>query len=231
MRRRTLLYVLLALAVPLPALALTHGSSAPAPQLQVSASLDTCGTVADQIACKIDASWNSLPGATRYTARVTSPDGSVTDYGEVGAGGTSFWVPYVGNGTYTVTVAVYGTTRAPGEPELLAKSSSGTGGEPGAAHADSFAGGATSPEEPSGDGGVAGDDPGPDDAGTACEEGPADPADEEEAPADDDGSVAAGEAPQAAQTESAAASESSAEAEDESSEADSPECAAAATSP
>jgi hypothetical protein len=127
MRRRTLLYLLLALAVPLPALALTSDSSAPYPDLQVSASLDSCGTAADQVVCKIDASWNSLEGATRYTARVTSPDGSVIDYGDVGAGGTSFWVPYVGDGTYTVTVAVYGTKRGPGEPDLLAKASSGAG--------------------------------------------------------------------------------------------------------
>jgi hypothetical protein len=129
--RRSLLYVLLALAVPLPALALAGGGAA-SPSLAVGASLDSCGTAADRIVCKLDASWSDVPGATRYMARVTRPDGSVIDYGDVGAGGTSFWVPYVGNGTYTVTVAAYGTKRGSGEPELLAKSSSSAGGKSGA---------------------------------------------------------------------------------------------------
>jgi hypothetical protein len=228
MRRRTLLYVLLALAVPLPALALTGGSSAPAPDLRVSASLDSCGTAADQIVCKIDASWNSLPGATRYTARVTSPDGSVTDYGDVGPGGTSFWVPYVGNGTYTVTVAVYGAKPASGEPELLAKSSSGAGGKAGGRHASSLAGGAASSEGAPDDAGGVGDDPGGDQTDPSCED---DTADDEEPPADDDGGVDPAATPQATETESAAAAESSAETEDEPAEADSPDCAVVGATP
>lgn len=227
MRRRTLLYVLLALAVPLPALALTGGSSEPAPDLRVSASLDSCGTAADQIVCKIDASWNSLPGATRYTARVTTPDGSVTDYGDVGPGGTSFWVPYVGNGTYTVTVAVYGAKRASGEPELLAKSSSGAGGKPGARHAASLAGAAASSEGGPDDAGGTGGDPGGDQSDPSCED---DPAGEEESPTEDDGGVEA-DAPELAQAEPADAGESSAATEDEPAEAYASDCALSGTSP
>ena len=64
-RGRTLVYVLLALAVPLPALALA-GGGADSPRLEVGASLDGCGTATDRIVCKIDASWNEVPGATRY---------------------------------------------------------------------------------------------------------------------------------------------------------------------
>ena len=131
MRGRTVLYVLLALAVPTGAFALTEGgaTTAEAPSLSVAASLDTCGTAADSIVCKIDASWNDVPGADRYTASVARADGSVVDYGDVGAGSTSFWVPYVGNGTYTVTVSAYGTAPVSGKPKVLAKASSDASGD------------------------------------------------------------------------------------------------------
>ena len=36
----------------------------------------------------------------------------MVDFGDVGAGAASFWVPYVGNGTYTVSVSAYGTPPA-----------------------------------------------------------------------------------------------------------------------
>ena len=136
MHRRALIYSALALAVPLPALALT-GQSDPAPEpaqerLAVSATLDSCGTAADMIVCKIDATWNDVAGATRYTASVTRADGSVVDFGTVGAGAASFWVPYAGNGAYTVTVSAYG--EAPGEEKAQAlardSSSAESGGEP-----------------------------------------------------------------------------------------------------
>lgn len=128
MRGRALIYAALALAVPLPALAISGDDTAeapPAPEtLTVSASLDSCGTATDTIVCKIDASWNEITGADRYTASVTRADGSVVDFGDVGAGGSSFWVPYVGNGTYTVTVSVYGTLPGSKKPERIARDSS-----------------------------------------------------------------------------------------------------------
>lgn len=131
MHRRALVYALLALAVPLPALALTGrgGGEQPPPDvsLSVAASLDSCGTAANTIVCKIDASWNALPGATRYTASVTRADGSVVDFGSVGAGSASFWVPYVGNGTYTVSVSAYGTPPEEEEPEVLDRDSANAG--------------------------------------------------------------------------------------------------------
>ena len=125
-RRRTLLYAVLALAVPLPAFALGggHGGSG---GLGLSASLDRCGITGADIVCKIDASWSAVPGATRYTASVTSPDGSVTDYGSVGGSGTSFWVPYTGNGTYSVTVSAWGTPPGVEKPVVVAKQRAGTG--------------------------------------------------------------------------------------------------------
>jgi len=140
MRPRALLYALLALAAPLPALALTGGDGETAGEgLSVSASLDGCGTAGAQIVCKLDASWNALPGAERYTASVTRPDGSVIDAGEVGAGSTSVWVPYVGNGTYTVTVSAYGTPPGADEPEVVARGKAATGAEGSDADRDAVA--------------------------------------------------------------------------------------------
>lgn len=132
MRRRTVFYALLAMAVPLPALALSGGdgsevSDGSAATITVSASLDSCGTAASTIVCKIDATWNDVPGAERYAASVTRADGSVMDYGDVGAGSGSFWVPYVGNGTYTVTVSAYGTAPGQERARVIAKGSSGAG--------------------------------------------------------------------------------------------------------
>jgi hypothetical protein len=121
----------LALCVPLPAFALSGGDPAPetAGTLGVSASLDSCGIAGSSVVCKIDASWNSVEGATSYNAEVTSPDGSVVDYGDAGGAGTSFWVPYVGPGTYTVTVSAYGDPPGADKREVLAKDSSGAGEE------------------------------------------------------------------------------------------------------
>ncbi len=115
-RRRALILAALALAVPLPALALTGGSGS---GLSVSASLEGCGVGGGGISCGINASWSGVEGAEYYTASVTAPDGSVTDFGKVGGGGgTTLWVPYTGNGTYTVSVSAYGVDEE-GDPEVL----------------------------------------------------------------------------------------------------------------
>jgi hypothetical protein len=115
-RRRALILAALALAVPLPALALTGGSGS---GLSVSASLEGCGVGGGSISCGINASWSGVEGAEYYTASVTAPDGSVTDFGKVGGGGgTTLWVPYTGNGTYTVSVSAYGVDEE-GDREVL----------------------------------------------------------------------------------------------------------------
>ncbi len=167
MRRRALIYAALALTVPLPALAVGgRGGPADLPELSVAASLDTCGTAADTIVCKIDASWNQIPGATRYTASVTRADGSVVDFGDVGAGAANFWVPYVGNGTYTVSVSAYGTAPGSAKPEVIAKGTSAapssqataTGG-PAEAPGPDATGGAVTDEEPSEPGSEPGTEP------------------------------------------------------------------------
>jgi hypothetical protein len=126
-RRRTVIYAALALAVPLPAFALSGDDSSGSASLGVTASLDQCGIAASTVVCKIDASWNTVAGAERYTASVTSPDGAVTDYGDVGGTSTSLWVPYVGNGTYTVTVSAWGTPPGADKPEVIAKQRAVTG--------------------------------------------------------------------------------------------------------
>lgn len=133
MRRRALIYAALAVTVPLPALAVPgRGGPAELPQqsLSVAASLDSCGTAANSIVCKIDASWNDIAGATRYTASVARADGSVVNFGDVGAGSGSFWVPYAGDGTYTVTVSAHGTSPGEGEPKVVARDRSAASAEP-----------------------------------------------------------------------------------------------------
>src|SRR5436190_22784907 len=121
-RKRLILYLALALAAPVPAFALgLTDSSTPAPgSLDAQASLDTCGIFEQQIVCKLDVAFNQVAGADRYSANVTGPDGSVSDYGDVGPGGTSLWVPYVGDGTYTVTIQAWGKPPSPDkQPKLL----------------------------------------------------------------------------------------------------------------
>ena len=159
--------------MPLPALALTGGGSAEA-SLSVSASLDGCGTSSAAIVCRIDATWNEIPGAERYTASVTRADGSVVDFGDVGSGGSSFTVPYAGNGTYTVTVSAYGTPPGSDEPEVVARDTSGTGGDSGEATVEAF-GEATTDDGP-GEGEV------PPDPGTEPPTEPPEPVCEEPEP-------------------------------------------------
>ncbi|HYU16410.1 MAG TPA: hypothetical protein VEL05_10070, partial [Candidatus Acidoferrum sp.] len=125
MRRKHLIfYVSLALAAPMPAFALGLGSgSAPgASSLDAHASLDTCGLFSSQIVCKIDVGYNEVAGANRYTASVAAPNGSVSDYGTVAAGGTSLWVPYSGDGDYSVTIQAWGQAPAPGKHARLVTS-------------------------------------------------------------------------------------------------------------
>ncbi len=109
-RRRTVLLALLAVAVPLPALAASEGSltSSSPVALSVSTSLGSCGLSGAEIICQLNVSYNTVPGATSYSATVTRADGSVIDYGAVGAGGTTLSVPYVGSGSYSVRITAYG---------------------------------------------------------------------------------------------------------------------------
>jgi len=111
---------LLALAASTPALASADNAMEPTDAargpaaLEVSTALDSCGTLADQVICKLDVSYNALPEAASYSAAVTRADGSVVDYGGVAPGGTSLWVPYVGSGNYSVRVTAYGAPEQPG---------------------------------------------------------------------------------------------------------------------
>ena len=134
MRRRIIGLALIALAAPIPALALEGGGThATGPQgLSVTASLDSCGLAGSQIMCKIDAGWNTLEGAESYSVSVTSADGSVVDMGETTGQGTSVWVPYGGSGSYSVQVTAWGTPpgeEEDGSPEVIARSSTLEGGE------------------------------------------------------------------------------------------------------
>lgn len=119
--RRIALYAALCLCVPVPALALSGKDSAPAPsELEVSVSLDHCGLLDTQILCKLDVTFTALPGAVRHTATVTRPDGSAVEFGALGPGVGSMWVPYAGDGTYVVDVSAYGAATHPkGSATLL----------------------------------------------------------------------------------------------------------------
>src|SRR5215210_1416626 len=150
MRRRAILYALLALAVPLPALALAGGGDSGPAKLSVSASIDSCGTADATIVCKIDASWNAVPGADRYTASVTRADGSVVDFGDVAGAGSSFWVPYAGNGTYTVNVSAYGAPPGETKPRVVARGSAGTGSKASASTTGGEAAGGSAADPPVG---------------------------------------------------------------------------------
>jgi hypothetical protein len=125
-RRRALVLSALALAVPLPALALTGGSGA---GLSVSASLQGCGVAGGSIVCGIDASFSGVPEARYITASVTAPDGSVTDFGTVvrgSSGSTTLWVPYTGNGTYSVSASAWGLDDS-GDPAVIETDQADTG--------------------------------------------------------------------------------------------------------
>jgi hypothetical protein len=165
-RKRLLLLVALALAAPVPAFALEQAiTGSGTSSLNTQASLDSCGLFEDQIVCKIDASYSEVAGATSYTGSVTAPSGAVSDYGSVGAGGASFWVPYVGNGTYTVQIQAWGTPPSDDKkPKLLAEDRAGAAGEgsndgvaadaPGAGATGAT--GVTGPTGPTGASGVSG---------------------------------------------------------------------------
>jgi hypothetical protein len=127
MKRRHLLYLLAALAVPLPASAVMSSDAPAAPSLSVSVSLDSCGVASTTVVCKLDATFAPIEGARYYSAAVTGPDGSVVDYGDVPSGAASLWVPYVGNGTYTVTVSAWGEPTKYEKPKPIATDSASAG--------------------------------------------------------------------------------------------------------
>jgi hypothetical protein len=111
------LLTLLALAAPSFALASADQGSVRLPgpaALGVSTTLGGCGVAGSDIVCELNVSYESVNGASAYTATVTRADGSVVDYGSVGAGGTSLYVPYVGPGTYSVRITAYGSPPSDG---------------------------------------------------------------------------------------------------------------------
>ncbi len=122
--RRVLLVAALAalVVVPLRAFGVVGGDPG---GLSVSASLGGCGVAGEGIVCQIDVSFTGVEDADYYTASVTRADGSVQDLGTVGSGegggSASVSVPYVGAGTYSVTVSAWGTPddEAGGKAELL----------------------------------------------------------------------------------------------------------------
>jgi hypothetical protein len=205
MRARALLYASLALVAPFPAFALGFvpgGNSAPAglseqrgnaapAGLSVQASLDSCGVYESQIVCMIDTSFSQVEGADYYTASVSRPDGSVADFGPVSPGGTNLWVPYVGNGTYTVEVSAYGDEPKPNKPEEpieVAKAKTGGEAKEGAITSASEADDAAEPgnDDPTSDNGT---EPPPScDEATLPPADPTDPGEPGEPPPPGDGS-------------------------------------------
>lgn len=111
--RRILLIAALAalVIVPLRAFGVVGGESSSG--LSVGASLGSCGVAGDGIVCQINVSFSGVEDADSYTASVTLADGSVQDMGTVGSGegggSATVYVPYVGAGTYSVSVSAWGT--------------------------------------------------------------------------------------------------------------------------
>jgi len=127
--KRALLFAALALAVPLPALALEGGSGGAS--LGVQASFNGCGVAGGSIMCRINAGFSPLSDADYYTASVTAADGSVTDFGvvaESGGGSAELTVPYSGNGGYTVTVTAWGYDEQ-GKPGVVGSDEADAGGK------------------------------------------------------------------------------------------------------
>lgn len=152
-RKRALLYAALALAVPLPAFALGGGGAA---RLDTAASLSGCGVQGSEMICTLAVSFNRLPHAEYYTARIAKPDGGTQEYGTVAEGEgdgrvtVDLAVAYAGAGGYTVSIAAWGRN-AKGDRKLIERSESEAGSEDG------------------------GDPPVTGDPGSACPADPADP--------------------------------------------------------
>ena len=114
-----MLLALLALAAPLPAFAISDQALKP-----MSADPGPGGAVGLRIARllrrahrqrRLQARRLLQPAArtpTATAATVTRADGSVDRLGDVGPGGASIWVPYVGAGTYSVKITAYGRADA-----------------------------------------------------------------------------------------------------------------------
>ncbi len=123
-RKRWLALLVAALIVPLPAFAVSGGSASAS--LDVAVSNGGCGIAGgSSVVCQLHVSFNAIDGASRYTASVIAPDGSVVDYGAIGAGGASIPVPYVGDGTYSVSVSAWGSKPKDRHAKPLATDSSG----------------------------------------------------------------------------------------------------------
>lgn len=128
-----LFLVLAALLVPIQAGALKGSDGPGGAALAVSASLDHCGVGDGGIVCRLNVSWTGIEGAERYSAAVTLADGSVRDMGTIGTGPgggfTTLWVPYAGDGTYSVTVTAWGSD-PDGKEKKISDQDSTTEAEP-----------------------------------------------------------------------------------------------------
>jgi hypothetical protein len=131
--RRVLLVAAIAAIAVVPLRAFGVVGADPPSGLSVSASLGGCGVGGEGIVCTIDVSFTGVEGADYYTGTLTRADGSVQDLGAIGSGegggSASVSVPYVGAGTYSVTVSAWGSPEDDeGEkPELLDRERARTG--------------------------------------------------------------------------------------------------------
>ena len=89
------------LAIPSPAAAQVAD---PPAHIAVSASLGSCSGRM----CTFNVSFAAVPGAQRYEARIAAPEGSELVSAPAQPGGSSYSVPYRGDGTYLVQVFAFG---------------------------------------------------------------------------------------------------------------------------
>jgi hypothetical protein len=99
--RALLVAAIAAIAIAIPSGTASGGG------VRVDASLGGCERSGGGTVCRIDASFTGVAGADYYTAAVTAPNGSRQDFGVVGAGATSVWARYGGNGVYTLTITAW----------------------------------------------------------------------------------------------------------------------------
>ena len=111
-RRRTPAAAFLAALALICALALARpeaGVAAEVPAaMAVTASLDSCSKSEAGATCQFSVSFGALDAARTYTATISSPGGAELLTAPAQPSGSTFTVPYVGDGTYGVRVVAYG---------------------------------------------------------------------------------------------------------------------------
>ena len=77
--------------------------------MAVTASLGSCSESVEGATCQFSVSFGALNDARTYTATISSPAGAELLTAPAEPSGSTFTVPYSGDGTYGVRVTAYGS--------------------------------------------------------------------------------------------------------------------------